>query len=181
MRSNSKRGEILASASYIVENLGMDKLTLEAVANRTGISKGGLLHHFPNKEALIEGMIIEYTDQFIAELTSITSKSNEQGKWIRAYLNVIINDKALVSGLAAASVAAMHYNPSLLDRMQEMYRVITNGISNDGGDVIDSTIVRLAADGLWFSEIYGLGKMDEDTKEKVIKKLHSMINKDFQN
>ncbi|WP_454191812.1 hypothetical protein [Paenibacillus sp. Marseille-Q7038] len=75
----------------------------------------------------------------------------------------------------------MNYNPSLLDRMQEMYRVITNGISNDGGDVIDSTIVRLAADGLWFSEIYGLGKMDEDTKEKVIKKLHDMINKDFQN
>ncbi|WP_454191813.1 TetR/AcrR family transcriptional regulator [Paenibacillus sp. Marseille-Q7038] len=102
MRSNSKRGEILASASYIVENLGMDKLTLEAVANKTGISKGGLLHHFRNKEALIEGMIIEYTEQFIEELTSITSKSNEQGKWIRAYLNVILNDKALVSGLAAS-------------------------------------------------------------------------------
>ena len=37
---------------------GVAKLTLEAVAKEAGVSKGGLLYHFSNKEALIEGMIV---------------------------------------------------------------------------------------------------------------------------
>lgn len=54
MNSNSKRSSILLAASIVVKNNGVEKLTLEAVAKEAGVSKGGLLHHFPNKEALIK-------------------------------------------------------------------------------------------------------------------------------
>ncbi|MDQ0063824.1 AcrR family transcriptional regulator [Paenibacillus harenae] len=57
MNSNSKRHLILFAASTIVKTLGAEKLTLEAVAKEAGISKGGLLHHFPNKQALINAMV----------------------------------------------------------------------------------------------------------------------------
>jgi AcrR family transcriptional regulator len=32
-------------------------MTLEAVAREADVSKGGLLYHFPSKEALISGMV----------------------------------------------------------------------------------------------------------------------------
>jgi len=61
-KSNGKRQLILHTATQIVLNNGFNSLTLDAVAKHAGISKGGLLYHFPNKESLIKELA-----QFIFE------------------------------------------------------------------------------------------------------------------
>jgi AcrR family transcriptional regulator len=48
---------ILEAATNVVARDGSNKLTLEAVAAEAGVSKGGLLYHFPSKRALLEGML----------------------------------------------------------------------------------------------------------------------------
>jgi len=48
---------LLAAANKVVVDRGVDALTLDAVACQAGVSKGGLLHHFPSKEALITAMV----------------------------------------------------------------------------------------------------------------------------
>lgn len=54
MNRNSKRTTILQVACRLVRKLGASHLTLDAVAKEAGVSKGGLLYHFPTKEALIQ-------------------------------------------------------------------------------------------------------------------------------
>ncbi len=51
----------------IVHEEGVEKLTLEAVAKKAGISKGGLLYHFPTKDELILGMVEQLSSNFVAE------------------------------------------------------------------------------------------------------------------
>ncbi|SXJ10507.1 TetR/AcrR family transcriptional regulator [Klebsiella pneumoniae] len=45
--------QLLESAAMIAGRDGIAALSLNAVAREAGVSKGGLLHHFPNKQALI--------------------------------------------------------------------------------------------------------------------------------
>ncbi len=45
--------QLLESAAMIAGRDGIASLSLNAVAREAGVSKGGLLHHFPNKQALI--------------------------------------------------------------------------------------------------------------------------------
>ncbi|MFM5105912.1 TetR/AcrR family transcriptional regulator [Aeromonas dhakensis] len=45
--------QLLESAATIAGRDGIAALSLNAVAYEAGVSKGGLLHHFPNKQALI--------------------------------------------------------------------------------------------------------------------------------
>lgn len=45
--------QLLESAATIAGRDGIAALSLNAVAFEAGVSKGGLLHHFPNKQALI--------------------------------------------------------------------------------------------------------------------------------
>ena len=53
-KTSSKTKElILEVAREIAAEKGVGQLTLEAVADRAGISKGGLLYHFPGKKELI--------------------------------------------------------------------------------------------------------------------------------
>ncbi|MDQ0063823.1 hypothetical protein J2T14_006046 [Paenibacillus harenae] len=51
-------------------------------------------------------------------------------------------------------------------------------IENDGLDPVLGTIVRLAVDGLWFSEILGVGDLDSELREKVIQYLTNMTKGD---
>lgn len=53
----SKRQLILESAAAIINEKGADYLTLDAVAQRAGISKGGLFYHFKSKDELIKELV----------------------------------------------------------------------------------------------------------------------------
>ena len=48
----SARRKILEAAAKLADDTGPGSLSLEAVAKEAGISKGGLLYHFPSKAAL---------------------------------------------------------------------------------------------------------------------------------
>ena len=50
MPRTSKRIQLLEAAAAIVNEQGSEYLTLDAVAHKAGVSKGGLLYHFKNKQ-----------------------------------------------------------------------------------------------------------------------------------
>jgi AcrR family transcriptional regulator len=56
-------------------------VTLEAVAAEAGVSKGGLLYHFPTKDALLEALVQDWLDRFEAD---VEAEAGELG-WARAY------------------------------------------------------------------------------------------------
>lgn len=175
MNRTSKRMSILLAASIVVKNKGVEKLTLEAVAKEAGVSKGGLLHHYPNKEALIKGMVEELTDDFFTNvLEKVTNTTKDVGKWSRAFIEAVDDDIKDGKEISTALTAALFTNPDILSKFQNQYTVWQKNIENDGIDPIRSTIVRLAADGLWYSEMFGLGVLDEELRTKVIQELIKM-------
>src|SRR2546427_12569634 len=54
-----------AFESLLIEE-GERAATLDAVAKRAGVSKGGLLYHFPSKEAMIS-VLLERLDRLLAK------------------------------------------------------------------------------------------------------------------
>lgn len=175
VNSNSKRKTIIIAASTVVKNNGVEKLTLDAVAKEAGVSKGGLLHHFPNKEALITGMVEELTNDFFTTLQDrAMSATVEKGKWSRAFTEVMSEDSMEGGEISTALTAALFTNPDILQKFQNQYAMWQQNIENDGIDPVVSTIVRLAADGLWYSEMFGLGVLDDELRAKVIRKLINM-------
>lgn len=60
----STRERILLGANVVALRDGIQNLTLEAVAEEAGLSKGGLLYHFPSKEALVAGLVDYFTERF---------------------------------------------------------------------------------------------------------------------
>ncbi|RUZ98934.1 TetR/AcrR family transcriptional regulator, partial [Mesorhizobium sp. M7A.F.Ca.CA.002.05.1.1] len=58
-RPNS-REKILAAAADVARESGPGSLSLDAVASRAGVSKGGLLYNFPTKAKLMQGLVEGY-------------------------------------------------------------------------------------------------------------------------
>ncbi|AJS57783.1 TetR/AcrR family transcriptional regulator [Paenibacillus sp. IHBB 10380] len=164
-----KRIQILMAASKIVKELGLEHLTLDAVAKEAGISKGGLLYHFPTKDALILGMVQELTNRFSTEVDQkVKEDRKEKGKWSRAYLEATANSSNDMNSVLAA---VLFTGPSVVEGLHEQYKTWQKNIENDGLNPVHSTIIRLVADGLWFTDMFGLAPPDDDLKKKIIHEL----------
>jgi len=55
--ASDARDRILRAVRDLLADGGPSSVTLEAVADRAGLSKGGLLYHFPSKSALYVGLL----------------------------------------------------------------------------------------------------------------------------
>ena len=78
------RAQILNAAEARLLASGPAGLVLDAVAADAGISKGGLLYHFPNKEALVGSLCDRMLARFDEELVSLSAADPERpGAWTR--------------------------------------------------------------------------------------------------
>lgn len=176
-KHTNKKNNILTAVSEIVKEEGVVKLTLEAVAQRASISKGGLLYHYPSKEALIKGMVEEWTNIYFESITNLANQdSKEIGKWNRAYVNTTFSDLDNNNkNLSAALTAALFLNLDLLDEFKEKYDILHTKLINDGIDPLKITTARLLIDGLWFSEVFGISSFNEELKKQVFDELIKML------
>nr|HCI8789084.1 TetR/AcrR family transcriptional regulator [Klebsiella quasipneumoniae] len=84
--------QLLESAAMIAGRDGIAALSLNAVAREAGVSKGGLLHHFPNKQALIFALfarLLAIMEKAISEL--MAADNIAYGRFTRAYLHYLSN------------------------------------------------------------------------------------------
>lgn len=62
MKSKSvlSRERILESAQELILSRGFSSMTVDAICQSAGITKGGFFHHFPSKEALGEAVLAKF-------------------------------------------------------------------------------------------------------------------------
>lgn len=155
----SRRDDLLRSAAAVVAELGYSSLTLDAVGARSGVSKGGVLYHFPTKEALVAGLLETLVTDFeVDQQAAYDAGPPGPGAWTRAY--VAASDAPLpFEGAQPATIAllaAVGHDPSLLGPLQERYRAWVARLDTDGLRGVDAHVVRLAADGLLAADLFGL-------------------------
>lgn len=51
--------ELFTTALNIVDSEGLDALSMRRLANEVGVEAASLYHHIPNKDALIDGMLVK--------------------------------------------------------------------------------------------------------------------------
>jgi AcrR family transcriptional regulator len=178
MGRNSRKLEILHAASKVVSERGIFNLTLEAVAEQAGISKGGLLYHYPSKEALVKGMVEHLASNYQKKIAETAEADPmDKGKWTRSFIDVTFNQSYENKDMNAGLLAAKAVNSDLLEPIRHAYKNWQHEIENDGLDPIKATIIRLAIDGIWLSELFDIYQIDDSKKEEVYRTLKSWSEK----
>jgi AcrR family transcriptional regulator len=168
---------IIDAANRIVIEQGVERLTLEQVATEAGISKGGLLYHFPTKEALIKGMINHYLERFTEDFSQAAEKEGDTpGRWNRSYLTTTFADNQRTPRMSSGLLAAIATDPSLLAPLQERFQEWVALLDQDGVDPTTAAIIRLVADGLWLVELFGLSAPNEAMKGKILQAMEDLVH-----
>lgn len=175
---HGKRRElILDAAEELVMDLGAAHLTMDAVAARAAVSKGGVLHHFPTKTSLIQAMLDRLLATFSADLDAIERIAGKSLKGhLRAWISLMQTTDARLDRICAALLGASANNPDLLGPIAQMLRDrLTRYQLERPSDGLTSVILA-AIEGYWLFNSLGLSPLEGDTKNAFFSALQGLVD-----
>lgn len=172
------REKLVQAAAQLVVSKGINRVTLEQVALEAGVSKGGLLHHFPTKQALLNGLIEQVGQVFKARLEKYMAleTSFQPGRLARAYIRASFEYEADELQLTNAIAKVVSEFPELLQELQTDFAQLDQEMQKDGLPAARALVIRLACDGLWFSELIGVSSLQESLRSQMLEELLAMTN-----
>jgi AcrR family transcriptional regulator len=163
------RERLLQAAIRVINMRGAAGLTLDAVAAESGVSKGGLLHHFPNKDALVRGLVDLLVSRFDQRMALLYEKDADTGpgRWLRAYVRGTFasthDDDVLVPAMGVLAAGS----PELLSALHRELENARQCALNDGLPAGRAIAIQLACDGMWLSELVGVKSLDDDARNAL--------------
>lgn len=161
------RKRIIEQTIILASEKGISGISLQSVANGVGVTKGGIYHHFANKDILIEEMIHEIIRHLNRKVEEIISNDDmEYGKFTRAYIHITFMEEidGLVSPWSALSMTMItdkKFNSIFgkwLKSKLDFYQ------STD--DSAELGIIRLANEGLWLQSVTEIVDLTQTVKCK---------------
>lgn len=145
------KAKLLHTAEELTFVNGWGNFSLNDVVAKSGISKGGLLHHFPTKNVLLDTLYDTLLERFDVQITALMQNDSEPlGRFLRAYLQCMQQVSAEPeSRLPAILRLALVADDTLRTKWQAW---LDTKLSVIDGDAF-SLMVRLAADGLWLCNL----------------------------
>ena len=168
MTRSNKRALILEAADHIVATTGAAHLTIDAVAAAAGVSKGGVLYHFPTKQALLEGMLARLLEQ-VDERTTALREQQPAGTNAAVVARIIEqhDQQPAERAMSRAILAAAAEDPDLLGPARAAVRQAFDEAAGGSSPPELGWVLLLAVEGLRFFEMLDLLPMSEVERDRI--------------
>ncbi len=173
-RTPKAKQEVLDAARRIVRERGAGCLTFEELVQESGVTRGGITYHFATKDVLLKAlieadmeqwreledrhrpeMVDAHTAELIADIRGHTERNEDRRRFVTGMLSAITHD------------------PSLLDPVREFIEQRRANVEWD--DVqLHRHLLRLASEGLFWSELFGFGELEPDVRKRLVKLMEDM-------
>jgi AcrR family transcriptional regulator len=168
------RERLLDAAERVVVESGATHLTLDAVAKSAGVSKGGLLYHFPSKEALLQGMVTRHFQEVDAEVDKrLASRAGKPSRadMFRERMRVLLELNPGRPGVGVAMLAASADNAEQMAVCRAEYRKLLDEFAKLPGGFEGTAQVLLAVQGLLLAELLHLSPYTPRERSRLVKAL----------
>lgn len=168
---------ILDAAEKVVLEVGASHMTLCAVAKKAGLSKGGLLYHFPSKDDLLKAMIQRLAERLRqTRYEKMQQLQGESFPELKAYVLSSLYPSPELDNIFAAILAAISHNPKLLKLIREEYQKFLQELSKSVPSFFQMMRTVLAVDGLRLIELLRLSPFSQEQRTAIIAEILKNID-----
>jgi len=146
------RRALLDCAASLAVQKGLSQLSIQSVATAAGVTKGGLFHHFPNKQALLQAVgedLLSRLDDLIDAFIKQTSQG--YGCFTYAYIESVFTADATTNPWAVLSISILADSELRGLWLSWLLKRQRRHVATDADPELG--IIRLAADGVWLANL----------------------------
>lgn len=177
------RERILEAVERVVTEVGPARLTLDQVAHAAGVSKGGLLYHFPSKESLLVALArrhVESMQQCIAAARSNLGEGDAACE-IKACILGQLGVDARFKVMGAALLAAAANDLGLLEVIgQYLARHAEQLAASPGLNFARAAVITLAIDGLKMRESLRISPFSDAQRQQIVNELLQIADEAYE-
>jgi AcrR family transcriptional regulator len=169
VRSQRTRDAAIEAALTIITRDGAARLTIDAIARESGISKGGVLHQFRTKDAVLKAILenqIRRSEDFFNECLAKLPPGHPEpvlAAQVATLRRAAVHPQSTTFALAGVMADA----PELLARMQEQSVERLNQIKAEATDPAVAMRRWAAAQGVALATILGHSPLSTAEREAL--------------
>lgn len=169
---SSTRDRLLDAFQELLIDHGERAATLDAVAHRAGVSKGGLLYHFGSKEALIAGLIDRLNGLVEADIALMrTAPAGPIDYFIRTSVSMEGDfDRCMVAAARLAQGAHSGARDALKSAQAAWLGVIAETVD----DAAIARTIMLLGDGIYYNSSMGAGALSDQQMDDLVATVHRL-------
>lgn len=193
MTARVTREKICEAAIRTVSRDGLLAMTLDNVAKEAGVSKGGVMYHFPSKDELVRGMLEFFGAQLEQMvLQKVADDPDPKFRWARSMLTCLFPDSPsapaneqsfspeVMDRFMLATIAAAVNSPGLIEPLRQVGLRLRQRLLSDPEDGLEQLLVWLAVDGLFLWQFVGLIRRDDPLYAEIGAALRAKVGADLQ-
>ena len=150
LEHTSTRDRILSAYEELLINEGPRGATMDAVVALAGVSKGGLLYHFKNKEALAAALISRLEELAAVDIKAMSTDPEGPSRYLvreSVYVGSAL-DRALISVVRLAQAS----DPEASAVLERIHSSWTDLVLKEVGNPVIARAIILLGDGLYYNE-----------------------------
>lgn len=188
MSAHETREKICEAAIRTASRDGLLAMTLDNVAKEAGVSKGGVMYHFPTKDDLVRSMLEYFSAQLEQQvMRRIADDPQPRFRWARAMLSCAFPDPnadasqdelfspEIIDRFLLTALAAAVNSPGLIEPLRQVGVRVRQRLLSDPQDGLEQLLVWLALDGLFLWQFVGMLDRDDPLYAKIIEDLRSKV------
>lgn len=176
----SNRDALLDVLESLIAEGSVHDVTLDGVAARAGITKGGLIYHFKSKEALLHGLLERMRARVDSHCVDPTLEPQQAlRKFLIARIHYAFAMGAKEKKIMANLLAAASSYPSLLVPVKSMYDNGTGNIASLGDSAGLALSVWTALDGFVMLEMLHIRQFSEQERQQMKDTLIALVERQF--
>ncbi len=173
------KDKICEAAILIASRDGLLTMTLENVAREAGITKGGVMYHFPSKDELVRGVIEYFSQQCETMLMRrVVDDPEPRMRWARCMLDCLFpqSDKSklvddypsdVLARFFVATLTAAVTSPGAMQPLRDLAAKMRSRCLSDPSEGMEQILVWLTIDGLLLWQFMGLIRSDDPLIQQV--------------
>lgn len=173
-----RKQQLITAAAKIIQEEGMQKLTMEYLAQKVGVTKGGVLYHFDSKAQLLAQMNEWMLAQFEESIERFGQSLTGSCRFTRAYASATleqIDDPE--NALLAALFISSHEDEESNKIWQRASASWQQRFKQERQENTEALALQLLCDGIWFAIMHEPGHLEsikKQTKEIVRRACRSL-------
>jgi AcrR family transcriptional regulator len=150
------RRALIDQAARLAVEGGLTAVTIQAVSDAAGVTKGGCMHHFPHKQALIDAVFEHLLAAFGAELDGLMAADPEPvGAFTRAYIQATLDIDWEGAHSPQGPLSVLLMGDAHLRGMWAPWFQARMARHQESDGSLSLALVRLAVDGVWLADLVG--------------------------